>query len=259
MARSRPAGLHPAGSDSDAPPMAAAPTPDQAPATSYSDPFYDRLDAMSQRIKRQWILIIVLLVAAIAGGAVLTAWLRRNPEAAAYNRLFEARGDIAALTTLADDAGLPPGIRIDAAAEAVQLHLMRKDTAAAMILAERTLALARANQEAPLTAGAQLSLAAVHEQAGRIDEAKAAYQTIERASNLGQHTHLRLIAAFGVARIAEAQSDLDTAINALETHAFRTESHAQSLARVARTELTRLRLARSLAAPAGSATRAPGT
>ena len=63
---------------------------DTAPTTSYSDPIYDRLEQVAQRIRRLKWLILGLIVVSICLGLWMRAVLKRNPDAVSAVAYVEA-------------------------------------------------------------------------------------------------------------------------------------------------------------------------
>ena len=218
--------------------------------TSYSDPFYDRLDAVARGVRRQWLLVVVVLIVAIAGSAWLVVSLGERPVARDAGRLLAAQGDAKALAELAGDAQAAPALRAHAGIEAVQLHLLRGETAAARPLAERALADAEASKDLRRIGAAGLTLAAVKEQAGDAAGAERDYRRL--AGELRQAARdLYLTAILGQARTLEASGRSGEAIALLATRVDDTmASGSEGSMQVLITEYWRLRRAAATAAPA---------
>src|SRR4051812_25624292 len=95
----------------------AEPTIDSAPTTSYSDPIYDRLEMLSNRVRRARWLIIAAIVVAVFLGLGLRALLNNHPEAASAEAFIKAREEEgserqqAALKAIVDNAKITPFFR----------------------------------------------------------------------------------------------------------------------------------------------------
>lgn len=207
---------------------------DLGPTTSYSDPFYDRLDAFAQWLKRAWLLVALVLVVVIAGVVALNWFLERHPDAGSAARFVAAR-DVqddakreAAFKEVADDAAVTAPFRARALIEIVQIHLGKGDTAGAGPLADKALEQARASDDTDVQLAAKLTRAAVYLQAGELDPAGKAYGEAKRAAG-AKYTVAAFEAALGLARVAEHQGKLDDAINELEPLIARNDAGAQQL------------------------------
>jgi tetratricopeptide (TPR) repeat protein len=207
---------------------------DLGPTTSYSDPFYDRLDAFAQWLKRAWLLVAVVLILVVAGVVALNWFLQRHPDAGSAARFISAREveDDAkresALKAVADDATVTASFRARALIEVVQLHLTKSDTAGAGPLADKALEQSRQSDDADVQLAAKLTRAAVYLQAGELEPAAKAYGEAKRAAG-SKYPVAGFESALGLARVAEKQGHLDDAINELEPLMSRNEAGAANL------------------------------
>jgi Meckel syndrome type 1 protein len=212
---------------------------DLGPTTSYSDPFYDRLDALANWIKKSWLLVTIVLILSVVAVLVVTWLLQRHPEAGSAARFVAARNaetDAArekAFAALAADASVTPAFRARSEIEVVQLLLARKDTATAATAATKAVEFAAQGNDPEVQLVAKLSRAAVHFQAGEYDPALTAYGEAKRASG-AKYPVANLEAAMGLARTYERQGKLDDAISELEPLIARTDAGAAQLLGLAR-------------------------
>ena len=233
---------------------------DLGPTTSYSDPFYDRLDAFARFLKRSWPLAVLVLALAIAGVMALNWTLQRHPEAGSATRFVSAREvedpvkREAAFAALGADAEVTPAFRARALIEQVQLLLEKQDTATAATVSAKAVELAAQGQDPEVQLAAKLTRAAVHAQAGELDQAATAYGEAKRAAG-AKFPVAQLEGSLGLARVLEKQGKLDDAIAELEPLTARSDAGAEQLlglARVAYWDLKR-RVAEGAAKPAPEA------
>lgn len=236
------------------------------PSTSYSDPIYDRLEVVAQRIvKRLW-LIVVALVAVIVIAVVTHASLRHTPIAASASQFLDAatirmeadRGDPAARATklteaakafaaVAADEKVTPYYRARAYIELTQLDLDRSQLTEAKAAVEKAREFAAKAEDPDLELTVGLSEAAVLLQTNEHQTAETRYLSIERAA--GQTYPDRQIAAtLGAAQAMIAQKKTDEAIAKLETLINRTDTNASMLLALAKNQYWALK--RAKAAPA---------
>jgi hypothetical protein len=225
------------------------------PTTSYSDPFYDRLEALAQRItKRLWLVLLALVVVVIA--AVVThAIMRDTPVAASAGRFLDAatlrmEADQArdpaerttklaeaakAFTAVAADETNTPYYRARAGIELAQLDLDRSALSDAKADIEKARAQAAKALDPDLDLAVGLSEAAVLFQSGDAAAAESRYLAIERAAGL-THPDRQVAAIIGAAQTMRAQNRIDDAVAKLEPLITRNDQQAQILLAVAKSE-----------------------
>ncbi len=212
---------------------------DLGPSTSYSDPFYDRLDAFAQVIKRAWPLVLLVVVLGIVGVFVLNSALQRHPEAGSAARFIAARDEAdatkrtAAFQALLADAQVTPTFRARAGIEVVQELLLKGDTASAAPVALKVIEAATAANDPEIQLAAKLTRAAVHQQAGELDLAISLFSETKRAAG-AKYQVAQLTAVLGSAQVLTAQGKRDEAIAELEPLTTRTDLGAESLLSLAK-------------------------
>lgn len=233
---------------------------DDAPLSSYSDPLYDRLDAISRQVRRQWwLFVLVLLIVALAAVAV-RMWLHREPIAlggAVAVRALNERDDAkreAAWTELADGADQDPAFRTAACIELSQMLLSRGDAIKARERAQQAETLARAAKDDDLVLAASLSRAAAVLDGGDAAAALAIYEAAARGAG-AKHPARKLAAELGAAVCLEKQGKTDEAIARLEPVTARTDKGAEQLVQLATSMYWRLK--RLQVEPAKTAEAAP--
>lgn len=231
-----------------------------APISSYSDPFYDRLDAFARELKKRWWLAVIIVAAVITAVVTVNALRQRHPQAAGLAAFLGAQkkaDDPAkakdAWTALTADATLPANVRARAGIELVQTLLAAGDTASAIPAAQAAMAQASQGDEVPVQIAARLTLAAAHAQAGANADALTAYDAAERAAG-AKHAALQLEAILGAARVLEADGKRDEALARLEPLLTRADAGAEALLSVAKVRYWTLKNAPApVAAPAPAA------
>lgn len=235
---------------------------DLGPSTSYSDPFYDRLDAFAQVIKRAWPLVLLVVVLGIVGVFVLNSALQRHPEAGSAARFIAARDEAdttkrtAAFQALLADPQVTPTFRARAGIEVVQELLLKGDTASAAPVALKVIEAATAANDAEIQLAAKLTRAAVHQQAGELDQAISLFSETKRAAG-AKYQVAQLTAVLGLAQVLTAQGKRDEAIVELEPLITRTDLGAENLLGLAKAmywDLKRQVAEAAAPAPAPSAT-----
>ena len=230
---------------------------DLGPTTSYSDPFYDRLDAIARVLKRSWPIAVLVFVLAIAGVLAINWAMQRHPEAGSATRFVAARDQQdpvkreLAFAALGADPVVTPAFRARAQIELVQLLLDKQDTATAATAATKAVELAAQGQDPEVQLAAKLTRAAVHAQAGELEQAATAYGEAKRAAG-AKFPVAQLEGILGLARVLEKQGKLDDAIVELEPLTARNDAGAEQLlglARVSYWDLKR-RVAEAAAKPA---------
>jgi len=234
--------------------------------TSYSDPFYDRLETLAQRIaKRMWLVILALVVVVVV--AVVThAAMRDTPIAASAGHFLDAAtkhmeakqarepGERTAklveaekaFVAVAADESVTPYYRARACIELTQLELDRSAITEAKAAIGKARAWAAKALDPDLDLAVGLSEAAVLFQAGDHAAAETAYLKVERGAGL-TYPDRQIAATLGAAQAMVAVNRIDDAIAKLEVLANRNDSNATMLLSVAKNEYWALK--RRQAAP----------
>jgi thioredoxin-like negative regulator of GroEL len=233
---------------------------DTGPTTSYSDPFYDRLDLIAQQVRRQWALVVLVVIIFIGVGIAIQVSLTSRPDAAAASAYVDAsrlldsgnpeeqpKGEAAMAEILAN--GAVPRFRAKAGIDLADQRLRKGDVAGARSAAETALVQARAADDAELALVAQLSLGAVAEQAGDAAAAETAARQVFAAAAAFPAT--RLAAQLALARALEQGGRPQEAAEILEPLLTRNDNGARKLLDLAAVEYWRLK--RGLAASATTA------
>jgi tetratricopeptide (TPR) repeat protein len=211
---------------------------DDAPLSSYSDPFYDRLDALSRQIKRQWWLILLVIIILALGAIALRLWLHREPVAlggAIAARAIDERDEAkreALWSELADGPSQDAGFRAAACIELSQILLNRGDAIKARERAQQAENLARDAKDDDLVLAAGLSRAAANLDAG---DAKTALELYEKATrNAGaKHPMRKLAAELGAAVCMEKLGQSADAMARLEPLTTRSDRGSEQLVQLA--------------------------
>lgn len=212
----------------------ADPTVDTAPTTSYSDPIYDRLEALSHRVRRARWAIIAAIVAAVALGLGLRAYFNHRPEASSAVAFIKANDEAdagkrsAALQALVGDEAATPFFRAKAALELCQEALTAGKPADAKGWAAKASAAAAQAQDDELSLAARLSEAAVAEDAGELDAAFAHYEAVQGKAGSKFVNHY-LLAVYGAARIEKGQGKAKAALERLDPVVTRSDDAARPL------------------------------
>ena len=211
-----------------------------APSSSYSDPFYDRLDAFAQELKKRWWLALLILVAVMTTVVVVYQIRNRHPEAAGLATFLSTQRKAEdpskakdAWSALVADQTLTPAIRARAGIELTQVLLLAGDTASALPAAQAAVQQASQTSDVPVQLAAKLTLAAAQAQAGQADDALSNYDAAERAAG-AKHAAQQLEAILGGARILESQGKKDEALARLEPLLSRADAGAENLLAVAK-------------------------
>lgn len=226
------------------------------PTTSYSDPIYDRLESVAQRITRRIGLVVVGLVLAVVVAVLVHGWMHDNPTAASADAFMtvatkrdEAQRSrdpvkVAAAAkefeALAANTEINEFFRARALIELVQHDLDRGDAAAAKGHAAKAKDLAAQAADDDLQLAAGLSAAAAELQAGDLPAAEKAYVTVERAAG-ATYPDRQIAAIQGAAKAIELQGRLDDAIAKLEPLINRTDANAALLLNLAKQQYWRLK------------------
>jgi len=232
---------------------------DDAPLSSYSDPLYDRLDAISRQIRRLWWLFALVILIIAMSAIALRMYLQREPTAlggALAVRAMQEPDDVkreAAWTELADGAKQDLAFRAAACIELSQLHLGRGDAIKARERAQQAENLAREAKDDDLVLAAGLSRAAATLDAGDAGAALELYEKAVRGAG-AKHPARKIAAEIGAAVCLDKQGKSAEAITRLEPLTSRTDRGAEQLVQVATAMYWRLkRAAESAAAPAAPA------
>ena len=249
------------------------------PTTSYSDPIYDRLETVAQRITKRLGLILLALVALTI--AIVWAYKSHSdtPIAASASRFLDAmtarmeadqsqdqitrksKLDEAAksFTAVADDELVTPYYRARSYIEITQIHLDRgteNDLTNAKGTAEKARSWAMKAADPDLELAVGLSEAAVLSQSGKHAEAESSYLKIEGAAG-SKYPDRQIAAILGAAQSMAALGKVDDAIAKLEGVISRTDTNAARLVEVAKSEYWALKRSKIAPAPTSPATSSP--
>jgi hypothetical protein len=219
---------------------------DDAPLTSYSDPFYDRLDALSRQVRRLWWLFALAVIAIALAAIALRLWLHREPTAlggAMALRAIQERDPAAQerlWADLADGAANDPAFRAAAAIELAQLQLAKGNPISARERAELAEAQAKAAGDTDLILAAGLSKAAALTDLGDREAALALYDRIAGSAG-AKHPARRIAAELGAAVCLDKLGRRDEAIARLEPLSQRTDRGADQVVLVATSMYWRLK------------------
>jgi predicted negative regulator of RcsB-dependent stress response len=241
---------------------------DLAPSSSYSDPFYDRLDAVSRFLRRYWLFAALAVILTVVIAIVVNKVLARHPEAAgaaaflhAQDLAQEAQQDrakaVAAYEAVLGDPGATPYFKARAALEQTHLHLAGGDAGAARASVTKASDQIAAANDTELSATVRLSVAAVALQANELDAALTAFAEAERLAG-PRLPAVQIEAILGQARVLERQAKTSEAIAQLEPLIARSDVGAEGILTVAKARYWRLkRVAAEAALPAAAAPAAP--
>ncbi|TVR44070.1 MAG: hypothetical protein EA402_08225 [Planctomycetota bacterium] len=155
--------------------------PTSANSSSYSDPFYDKLDAIFSWLGRNWLIVVALILAVIMGSVIVGYRLRANPDAVSATALYQARqagDDGEALRLLSENEEHTPEARARAALDLAQARQVDEHFEAAERFARQAVSLAEASGIRNLRAASEVTLASILEQAGQLRDARRLYQAI---------------------------------------------------------------------------------
>ncbi|HYE07792.1 MAG TPA: hypothetical protein VEL07_19900 [Planctomycetota bacterium] len=212
---------------------------DTGPSTSYSDPIYDRLDTVAQRVAKRWPLLLLALLLIIGIALVLRHIAASDPEttsAFAYLDALDESDEVKRterLTAVAHEDDHTDFFRARAHLDLVQHHLLAPDLAGAREHADAAMALARTSEDPGIEFEARLAQAAVAEDAGELDVALTAYQDVE-SGTAGTFPAQRMAATLGAARVLQKAGDLDGALAKLEPLIANTDRDARQLVQYGR-------------------------
>ena len=225
------------------------------PTTSYSDPIYDRLETVAQRITKRLGLILFALLVIIVAAVITHSSLRNTPVAASASHFMNAmitRHSVnqaedpvsraskleeaaKAFAAVAADESVTPYYRARAYIEITQIALDRSITKDAKDAVEKARSLAAQAADPDLDLAIGLSEAAVFFQDGKFAEAETRYRNIERAAG-SKYPDRQIAAILGAAQSIAALGNIDDAIVKLESVINRSDTNATMLVRVAKSE-----------------------
>ena len=184
--------------------MADPQTPEEL--SSYSDPLYDRMEGIANRLGQRWWLYVIAVILAVVIAFVMRDILGRSPDAAAHHR-YQTAADTEALIDLSRDESMTAEFRVHAAIEAAQDLLLSGeiDEAEALIRAAGPLATSSRHESRSLSLVKDLSLAAVHEEVGEFETALTLYQGVESRAGRQLPIHT-ILGGLGAARIQQVQA-----------------------------------------------------
>ncbi len=202
-------------------PLPMASPDDFVQTTSYSDPFYDRLEAASQYVRRFKWAMVLLILAVIGLVIVINRVKAHRPEAAAAAKYLaavgaqEAGARTTALEALAGNDQVMPLFRARAAIELTQTAIIDKKPDVAKTRATESVKFASEAGDPETLLAAKLSLAGVLLDAGDNAGAGTLYGEVESGAG-GRYPAQSLEAQMGVVRVAIAEHRLDDAIQKLD-------------------------------------------
>ncbi len=248
------------------------------PTTSYSDPIYDRLETVAQRIIRRLGLVILAMAVIVAVAVVSHQAMKNNPTAASAHEFLtaftnkqeaeQARNPVEKnagldaaqkeLTAVATNEAITPYYRARAYVELTQIALNRSQLTEASAAVEQAKTFASKSENADLELAVGLSEAAVFLQKGEHAAAENLYRSVERAA--GQNNPDRqMAAAIGAAKAMELQGNLEGAIAILEGPINRVDKNASMLIELAKNTYWALKRKQATPAPAVNSNPQPET
>ncbi len=221
---------------------------EDAPLSSYSDPLYDRLDAISRQIRKQWWLIALTILIIALGAIALRLRMHREPmalggaiAAEAYAERDAAKREVL-WSELADGPSHDPGFRAAACIELAQTLLDRGDAIKARERAQQAEGLARQAEDDDLVLAASLSRAAASLDGGDAQAALDTYEKTARGAG-AKYPARKLAAELGAALCLEKLGKPDEAMIRLEPLTTRSERGAEQLIQLATSMYWRLKRA----------------
>ena len=207
---------------------------DTAPTTSYSDPIYDRLELVAQRIRHLKWLILGLILVCICLGLWLRAKLKHNPDAisaVAYAEALDLSEDDkrkTQLETLLANGEATPFFRARAALDLAQVALLAGKLDDAKGLVDQAKAFAVDAKSPELALIVSLAQGAVAEDGKDYDTALAAYEKVVRDAGPKFAVH-NLTASIGAARVEQMQGKHAEVIQRLDPELARTDEVSKQL------------------------------
>lgn len=197
--------------------------------TSYSDPIYDRLEALSQRIRRfKWAVIGAIVLAVVIGIAV-KQFLNDRPMARSAVAFVKAEGEAepaaqrSAFEAIVADAKATAFFRARAAVEIAQTLVAEGKAAEAKTWVDQAKGFASEAKDDQLDLAVRLLEAAVAEDAGDYEAALTAYAAVERNGVIPFPAH-GLVGALGAARVEVVQGKPADALARLEPYLERIDA-----------------------------------
>ncbi len=215
-----------------------------APMTSYSDPFYDRIDAIYQSVKARWPIFLFVLILVVVITVIVGARMAHRPDAAGAHDYHTARQEPdkdkrrAALEKIATTSE-SQAFRVIALNDLVQEDLQRDDLAAARKHAEQAVELAKQGEDANLKLTTLNSLAVVQFQAGEYDKSAATYKSVIRPQP--KFAAESLTAQLGQAQALVRAGKVDDALAVLDPLLSKSSAGAEELLNQARAYYWRLK------------------
>lgn len=197
--------------------------------TSYSDPIYDRLEALSQRIRRFKWAVIGAIVLAVVLGIVVKRILNDRPMARSAVAFVTAEGETdpqakrTALEAIVADATATSFFRARAAIEIAQTLVAEGKAAEAKTWVDQAGGFTREAANDQLDLAVRLLEAAVAEDTGDYEAALTAYATVERNGVVAFPAH-GLVGALGAARVEVVQGRPADALTRLEPYLDRIDA-----------------------------------
>jgi hypothetical protein len=241
---------------------------DSQTSTSYSDPIYDWLEALSQQIRRRIIVYVGVILAIVVAFVIAHQLAQNTPMAGSASTFMRAghetdaakRAD--AYRALVNDTTIEGLFRARAALELVQIALGESKQDEAIKQVAKAAEIAVAVDSLDLTLAVQLSRAAVELQGGDAAKAESTYGAVERSAG-AKYPDRRLAAVLGQAMTLEKQGKIADAIAKLEPLIKVEDSAARNFYDLARAQYWRLvrqqadAAAKTVATPAPAAPAAP--
>ena len=207
---------------------------DLGTSTSYSDPFYDRLEAFANVLKRAWPLVLLGVILSVVAVFAISWALHRHPDAGSAARFIAARDEqdaakrTASYQALIADTTVTASFRARAGIEVVNDLLAKGDTASAAPVAVKAGTDAAASGDVAVQLTAKLTRAAVHQQANELDQAVVAFGEAKRAAG-SKYPASQLTAVLGLAQVLITQGKREDAVAELEPLIARTDAGAEQL------------------------------
>ncbi len=218
-----------------------------APMTSYSDPFYDRIDAIYQSVKARWPIFLFVLILVVVITVIVGARLAHRPDAAGAHDYHSARQEPdkdkrrAALEKIATTSE-SQAFRVIALNDLVQEDLQRDDLAAARKHADQAVELAKQGEDLNLKLTTLNSLGAVQFQAGEFDQSAATFKgVVTRAGSQPKFAAEKLHAQLGQAQALVRAGKVEDALAVLDPLLNKSSAGAEELLNQARAYYWRLK------------------
>jgi hypothetical protein len=217
--------------------------PDQGPASSYSDPIYDRLEPVYEFMRKRVGMFLLAILFVIVLAVIVHLWVSNRPDAAsaaAYAAADRERDKDArtnAFKALAADGTATDYYRARAGIELTQIALEANDPnnpTAAMSAAKEALARAGHVTDPDLLSAARMSVAACEDAGGDFEGALKDYDAAATTAGAKLRAN-HLQAVVGAANALIALKRPDEAISRLEPLLANTDKGAEQLMDAVRT------------------------